>query len=213
MRRCSLSRPVIGGNGPRTRGPRAAADGEAGSALLIVFLFAAVVAIHLYIVLPNRAFEQQREREQQLIERGEDYERAIRLYFRRFHQYPASLQALENTNSERFLRRQYVDPMTGKRDWRLIHIGPGGLQLVDSRRSLAADEEASSPASTDQGSQAGTISGGIAGVASANEHRGIKVYRGGRRYSEWEFSYEYYWDRTGAGYGSNTGSLEAAPNQ
>src|ERR1019366_6246371 len=35
--------------------------------------------------------------------------------------YPASIDELENFNNRRYLRRKYVDPMTGKDEWRLIH--------------------------------------------------------------------------------------------
>lgn len=104
---------------------------ESGFAMLFVFAMAAAVAFLFYRELPRIAFERQREREQLLIERGEQYRRAIQLYVRKFNRYPAQLSDLENTNNIRFLRRRYKDPMTGKDEWRLIHIGPGGV-LTDS---------------------------------------------------------------------------------
>ena len=66
-----------------------------------------------------------------LIERGEQYQRAIQLYFRKFKKYPTSMEQLEGTNNVRFLRRRYADPLTGKDEWRLIHIGPTGA-FIDS---------------------------------------------------------------------------------
>lgn len=104
---------------------------ESGFAMLYVFAMAAAVAFLIYRELPRIAFERQREKEQLLIERGEQYRRAIQLFVRKFNRYPAQLSDLENTNNIRFLRRRYKDPMTGKDDWRLIHIGPGGV-LTDS---------------------------------------------------------------------------------
>jgi type II secretory pathway pseudopilin PulG len=114
---------------------------EQGYALLFVFLLAAFVAITLYTEMPRVAFERQRELEQELIDRGEQYRRAIQLYFRQFRRYPPNLEALENTNNMRFLRRRYKDPMTGESEWRLIHVGPGGV-LTDSlvRKSLQTEK-------------------------------------------------------------------------
>jgi type II secretory pathway pseudopilin PulG len=106
---------------------KAAKAGESGFALLLIFAMAAAMAVMLYMELPRVAFEAQRNREQLLIERGEQYQRAIQLYFRKFKNYPGSLDALENTNNIRFLRRRYADPLTGKDEWRLIHVGPGGV--------------------------------------------------------------------------------------
>ena len=100
---------------------------ESGFALLLVFAMAATIALLLYLELPRVAFERQREQEALLIARGEQYKRAIQLYFRKFKTYPTSIDALENTNNLRFLRRRYADPLTGKDEWRLIHIGPGGI--------------------------------------------------------------------------------------
>src|SRR5581483_3117090 len=101
-------------------------NSESGYALLFVFAMAATAAIMLYSQLPRVAFEAQRDKEQLLIDRGEQYSRAVQLYVRKFNRFPADVQALENTQNIRFLRKQYVDPLTGKNEWRLIHVGPGG---------------------------------------------------------------------------------------
>ena len=100
---------------------------EAGFALLFVFAMAATVAITLLIQLPSAAFEAQRDHEQLLIDRGEQYSRAIQLYVRKFNRYPADFDGLDNTQNMRFLRHRYQDPLTGKDEWRLIHVGPGGV--------------------------------------------------------------------------------------
>lgn len=109
----------------RTRGQR-------GSALLIVFVFAAMIAIALYAEMPIAVFEAKREKEQLLIDRGNEYAHAVKLFVRKFGMYPATVDQLENTNRMRFLRHRFKDPFTGKDDWRMLHAGPGG-QLVDSK--------------------------------------------------------------------------------
>ena len=100
---------------------------EGGFAMLLVFVMAAAIAITLYMEMPRVAFEAQRNKEALLIERGEQYTRAIQLYFRKFKKYPVKIEDLEETNQIRFLRKRYIDPMTGKSEWRMIHIGPGGV--------------------------------------------------------------------------------------
>ena len=55
---------------------------ESGFALLLVFLMAAILAISLYMEIPRVAFETQRQKEQLLVERGEQYKRAIQLFVR-----------------------------------------------------------------------------------------------------------------------------------
>jgi hypothetical protein len=105
--------------------------GESGFALLLVFLMAAVVAITLYTEIPRVAFETQRQKEQLLIERGEQYKRAIYMFYKANSQrYPGKIEDLENFNGRRFLRHRYIDPMTGKEEWRLVHIQNG--MLTDS---------------------------------------------------------------------------------
>jgi type II secretory pathway pseudopilin PulG len=100
---------------------------RSGFALLFVLAMAAVIAVMLYMAMPRVAFEAQRDKEQLLIDRGEQYSRAVNLFVRKFNRYPADFDALQNTQNLRFLRKQYVDPFTGKQEWRIIHVGPGGV--------------------------------------------------------------------------------------
>jgi hypothetical protein len=106
------------------------AQHERGFALLLVFVMAAVIAISLYMEIPRVAFETQRNREQLLVERGEEYKRAIKLYVNKFKRYPPDLDALEKSQNVRFLRKRFKDPLTGKDEWRLIHSN--GAFLTDS---------------------------------------------------------------------------------
>lgn len=95
--------------------------------MLLVFLMAAIIAIALYREMPRIAFEAQRTKEQLLQERGKQYTRAIQLFVRKVNRYPATIEELENLNNTRFLRKRYIDPMTGKDKWRLIHVNGGVL--------------------------------------------------------------------------------------
>ena len=107
------------------------AHGEKGFALLFVFLMAAVIGLYLYWQLPRVAFESERDKEQLLIDRGEQYKRAIQLYVIAVKRYPQKIEDLEDTNEKRYLRQRYIDPMTGKDEWRLIHVNAAGI-LTDS---------------------------------------------------------------------------------
>src|SRR5215467_13018474 len=112
---------------------------ESGFALLLVFLMAAVLAISLYMEIPRVAFDTQRQKEQLLVERGEQYKRAIQVFVRKNSRWPTKIEDLENTNNQRFLRRRYVDPMTGKDEWRAVHIQNG--VLTDSVNSKAPGQD------------------------------------------------------------------------
>lgn len=88
---------------------------------LIVAIF--LILLALSVAAPKVAHELRREREVETIHRGDQYVRAIQLYYRKTGQYPGSIEQLEKTNNVRFLRKKYLDPMTGKDDWRIIHVG------------------------------------------------------------------------------------------
>jgi type II secretory pathway pseudopilin PulG len=108
------------------KGPRAqsgARPGEDGYILIAVLFLVALVLIGLAVAAPRMAKSIQRDKEIEAVHRGEQYKRAIQLYYRKFGRYPSSIDQLVDTNNIRFLRKKYTDPITGKDDWRLIHPG------------------------------------------------------------------------------------------
>ena len=127
-------------------------EGERGFALLLIFLMASVLAISLYYEIPRVAMQDQRDKEQILIDRGEQYKRAIQLFVKKAGRYPGDIKELESFQNQRFLRQRYIDPMTGKDEWRLIHIQNG--ILTDSKLS-----KPNQPGQKDGGSTAGQFVG------------------------------------------------------
>jgi len=96
---------------------------QQGYVLVVMLLFLAIMAIGLTAMAPAIKQRIRRDREIELIHRGRQYARAIRLFYRKFGRYPMRLEELENTNNVRFLRRRYKDPMTASGEWHLIHYG------------------------------------------------------------------------------------------
>jgi type II secretory pathway pseudopilin PulG len=94
--------------------------GEEGYILLGVMILLAVFIIGLAVAAPRIAYNIQRDRDVETMERGKQYIRAIQLYYRKFNAYPPSIDALVKTNDIRFLRKRYIDPTTGKDDWKPI---------------------------------------------------------------------------------------------
>lgn len=115
----------------RVRRPRK--DGsEAGYILLIVMMMATLLFISLAAALPSIYVEGQREKEKELIFRGEQYARAIILFHEQFKRYPTSVKELLHTNNLSFLRKDYPDPMTRSGQWRFIHATASGV-ILDSK--------------------------------------------------------------------------------
>ena len=91
-----------------------------------------VMGILMSAALPVWRTYMQREKEAELLFRGEQYVRAIDLYQRRFPgAYPTDLEALVEG---RFLRRLYPDPMTGE-PFRVLTQGSAATALGDAAAS------------------------------------------------------------------------------
>jgi len=91
--------------------------------LLVSIFLLALMVISLAVAMPVVIKSIQRDRELETFHRGMQYRRAVQLYYRKFHAYPPNVDALVNTNSIRFLRKKYIDPTTGKDDWKPIMFG------------------------------------------------------------------------------------------
>lgn len=98
-------------------------DAEGGFVLLAALFLCVLLLISLAIAAPKMARSIQRDKELETIHRGEQYRRAIQLYYRKFQRYPTSIDQLVETNQIRFLRKRYADPLTGKDDWKPVLFG------------------------------------------------------------------------------------------
>jgi type II secretory pathway pseudopilin PulG len=111
---------------------------QAGYTLLMVVFMVASMIILAAAAAPNVLINGRREKEAEMVWRGEQYARAIGLYYRKFGKYPTRIEDLtKQTNGVRFLRHAYTDPMN-KDDgsWRFIYVGPNG-QLIGSLRQTS----------------------------------------------------------------------------
>ena len=98
--------------------------GEQGYMLLGLMVAIAIILLMLGVAASKAAFSIHRDREVETVRRGNQYVRAIReFYLKNGSHYPGSIEQLEKTNNVRFLRQRYIDPLTGKDDWRLIVVG------------------------------------------------------------------------------------------
>lgn len=103
---------------------------EEGYILVVVVFMLAVLMIGLMVAVPLIKKEIQRDRDVETMHRGKQYVRAVKLYYAQFGAYPPSIDALINTNQVRFLRKKYIDPTTGKADWKIIHVGENKTQTM-----------------------------------------------------------------------------------
>jgi type II secretory pathway pseudopilin PulG len=103
---------------------------EEGYILVAVMFMLAVLVISMAVAVPRIREDIQRDREVETIHRGKQYIRAVQLYYKKFHAYPPTIDALVKTSEIRFLRKRYIDPITGKDDWKPILFGQTKAPLV-----------------------------------------------------------------------------------
>lgn len=117
----------------RPRRGSATRPGDAGYALLTVIFLAGVMLLAATVAAPILVTQGRREKEDEMIWRGEQHVRAIKLYYRKMGRFPKDMTDLTDAkNGIHFLRKAYKDPMnTADGSWRFIYIGPGG-QLIGS---------------------------------------------------------------------------------
>jgi hypothetical protein len=140
-----------------------------------------------------------REREAELVFRGEQYGRAIALFQRKYgNAMPPNLDVLIN---EKFLRKKYKDPMTGQ-DFKIVTPGtplPGQSGLREDQtggsrgRGQGQSQSARQPgftSATTAGTGASQALGGgpVLGVVSTSTEPSLRLFNGRDRYDEWVFT-------------------------
>ncbi len=98
-------------------------QGEVGFLLIAMIVAIFLILLALSVAAPRIAMQLKRERELETAHRANQYVRGIRMYYKKLGSYPPSIEALKKSNNIRFLRQEYVDPLTGEKDWKLIRVG------------------------------------------------------------------------------------------
>ena len=160
-------------------------DGYAMAALLISL---AVMGVLMSMLLPVWSQAAQREREAELVFRGEQYARAIELYQRQFvGAFPPNVDSLVE---QRFLRRVYKDPMTEDGEFQLLYQAQGADVVGAPATAPRPGQVIGEPIRAGRSSGPTTTSGprgGVIGVVSKSTERSLRIYNGGSTYSEWVF--------------------------
>lgn len=107
---------------------------ESGYAYLLALFMVLALIISSQTLLENLATQGRRMREQQTIWRGEQVERAIRLYYHKTGHYPQTFDDLQSGLPElHFLREEALKNPMNKTDgtWRFIYVNATG-QIIGS---------------------------------------------------------------------------------
>lgn len=180
------------------------------AALLVAM---SVMAVLMGALLPVWGTAARREREAELVFRGEQYARAIGLFQRKYaNARPPSIDVLVE---EKFLRKKYLDPMTGA-EFQVLTAGspmavggPGAPGAPGAQGGLRGQQ----PPSANPGARGATAQppraggagptptlgavpmggagvqggGGIIGVTSRSTESSLRIYNGKQKYNEWAF--------------------------
>ena len=169
-----------------------AAGGTDGYAMVALLVGLSIMAVALSVALPAWRTMGQREKEAELVFRGEQYARAITLFQRKYaNTFPPTIDVLVE---QRFLRRKYLDPITGD-EFQPLLVGqalPGQATSGAGQATgtgVAAQQGRAGGAPTPAGLSATPLGGraGILGVTSKSDQNSLRVYNGRSKYNEWAF--------------------------
>jgi type II secretory pathway pseudopilin PulG len=93
---------------------------EQGYILLTLLLIVSLLMIGMAVAAQSLAFQIKRDREEELVHRGVQYTRAVRRYVKQTGLFPVRLEDLRDQGGQRFIRKLYKDPITGK-DFKIVY--------------------------------------------------------------------------------------------
>lgn len=166
--------------------------GQHGYAMVALLVSLSVMSILMTAVMPTWSQIARREKETELVFRGQQYARAIGQFQRKSGPgvLPPSIDVLVD---QHYLRRKYTDPITGG-DFNLL----SALTQTQPAATGGGTANAQRPPSQPGGVGAVGIptsasgrgnTGGIMGVASKSTATSLRIYNGRTHYNEWQFVY------------------------
>jgi type II secretory pathway pseudopilin PulG len=189
--------------------------GEQGYAMAVLLVAIAILMTFMSVAMPVWNQDAKREKEEELLFRLKQYAHAIALYQRQFP--GAQPPTIELLVEQRFLRRKYKDPMTGK-EFAVLRLGqaspgmttplPGmlvpqggasGLPMQPPGQGFGQGQGQGSGQGQRQATRDGPglgpgrgseLAGPIRGVVSTSKETSLRVWKGRTRYDEWEVAPE-----------------------
>jgi type II secretory pathway pseudopilin PulG len=114
---------------------------QCGFTYLGLLIAVAVTGVGLGAYAEFASQAAQREKEAELLFRGNAFQDGIASYYKKEQRYPKALEELLEDKRfpmpVRHLRKLYADPMTGTADWALVEAPGGGVMGVHSRSEAA----------------------------------------------------------------------------
>jgi type II secretory pathway pseudopilin PulG len=212
--------PLTGQGAPSLGGHRRLDD--RGYILVVLLVAMAVSAIWMSAALPAWRQQAMREKELELIFRGEQYARAIALYQIKNNASPINIDVLV---TQRYLRKKWKDPVTGE-DFQIVGLtapgqssapsgtGPGGTTMTTPSRGGPTPARGVSPQMPPGGATPGRgpapptgsgqgqgLTGGITGVRSTSQATSIRIYNGAQQHNLWQFDAAMMMSRMGRNQG------------
>jgi type II secretory pathway pseudopilin PulG len=167
-----------------------------GYAMVVLIVGLSIMAVLMTAVMPVWKQMSQREKEAELVFRGEQYARAIGLFQRK--NGPGTLPpSFDVMVEQKFLRKKFKDPITDD-DFAPVGLTPGTGQAGQVAPAPAAPSASgrgtapTAPGAPSAGGRGGapgttTVVSGIAGVTSKSKATSIRLYKGRNHYNEWLF--------------------------
>jgi type II secretory pathway pseudopilin PulG len=196
--------------------------GQHGYAMVALIVAMSIMAIMMTVAMPTWRQMAQREKEAELIFRGQQYARAIGLFQKKSGPgvLPPNIDALVDGH---YLRKKYKDPITGG-DFDVLNAGgptttPGAgtanptAQSGSAGRGGTTSQGAPSQPAGAFGQTASTGRGGVMGVASKSKDTSIRIYNGRTHYNEWQFVYTVQTTAPGQGAGPGGQPQRGGQNQ
>jgi len=154
-----------------------------GYTIIILMIAISVLSIGLMVAVPVWHTQIQREKEEELIFRGNQHIEAVRLYQNKYPgRFPNSLDELFE---KKCLRKLYRDPMTEHGEWNVILLTGRVSRRRQTQREtspqriLIAPLKALSSIDNPQ----------IIGVVSSSTKKSIRIYYDQVTYDKWLFFY------------------------
>lgn len=157
--------------------------GERGHLLVLLMVGLTVMLIMMTAAAQSVTFQMRREREKELIFRGEQYVKALDAFRKAsggaFPIGDLKVLAKKNIGGIRFIRRMYKNPMDPNGEWQYLYLHPGGTGFINPCASLQGGVMGAGNAFAVGGMQA---MGGMQGVGmKGGGFRGGRSGRGGGR--------------------------------